>query len=152
MNYSTAVMLINTNIRAIKTVYEPDIAGRVPQEITTFKTLDKSIKKGDYVVVPTDTRHNLTVVLVNEVDVEVDFDASKEIKWVVSRFTTEEHNRILSEESKWIETLKASEKRKKREEIKKNMLEMYKDDGIEKLAIANMTDANAPPVIESKLN
>lgn len=140
MNYSTAVMLINPNIRAIKTNYEPDVAGRPPQERIIFKTLDKSIKKGDCVVVPTDTRHKLTVVLVDEVDVEVDFDAGKEIKWVVSKFTTEDHARILSEEAKWIETLKASEKRKKREEIKKNMLEMYSEDGIDKLPIANMSD------------
>lgn len=139
MNYSTAVMLINQNIRAIKTTYEPDTPSK-KHERYTFKTLDHSIKPGDYVVVPTDTRHGMTVVLVDEVDVDVDFESGVEIKWAVSKVAVEESQKILLEEQKWIDTLKASEKRRKREEIKKNIFDMYQDDGIDKLAIANMTD------------
>lgn len=140
MNYSTAVMLINQNIRAIKTIYEPDVITSRPQERYIFKTLDNSIKKGDFVVVPTDTRHKLTVVLVDEVDVEVDFESDVEIKWVVSRVSIEESKKVLLEETKWIEALKDSEKRRKREEIKKNMLAMYDGEKtMESLPIANMT-------------
>lgn len=156
MNYSTAVMLINTNIRAIKVIYEPETDDQIPQRVKdtgkkpikgqiryVLKTLDKNIQAGDYVVVPTTTRHGLTVVLVDEVDVEVDFDSAAEIKWVISRIDLSDSKTIAAEEIKWIDALKASEKRRKREEIKKNLLDMYKDDGIEKLAIANMGSASA---------
>ncbi len=105
MNYSTAVMLINPNIRAIKTIYEPETERGCAQTRYIFKTLDPSIKEGDYVVVPTDTRHEMTVVLVVEVDAEVDFESAIEIKWVINRVSTEESENVLSEEKKWIEKL-----------------------------------------------
>lgn len=148
MNYSTAVMLINPKIRAIKTTYEPD--PNIPNKVTRyiFKTLDDTIKVGDYVVVPTDTRWLLTVVRVDEVDVDVDFESSTIIKWIVSRVSTEDNAKILAEETKWVEALKASEKRRKREEIKKNMLDMYQDDGITNLPIANMSAVTDIPAIE----
>ena len=137
MNYSTAVMLINTKIRAVKVTYELDTPGNIKSRYL-FKTLDQSIHKDDYVVIPTDTRHNLTVAKVDEVDVEVDFESDIEVKWIVGRVPTEENVKILEEEGKWIDALKASEKRRKREEIKKNMLDMYQDSGIETLAISSM--------------
>lgn len=149
MNYSTAVMLINTNIRAIKVTYELD-TDKLRQQRYTYKTLDASIKVGDYVIVPTETRHNMTVCRVEEVDVDVDFEDSTEIKWIVDRVNKGDHDNILKEESKWIEALKQSEKRRKREEIKKSMLEMYQDEGIEKLPIANMAAAVDATLIESK--
>lgn len=150
MNYSTAVMLINPNIRAISTLYQPDVThndGSILKKAvrTIFKTLDQSIKKGDFVVVPTNTRHGATVVLVEDVDVEVDFESSTEIHWVIDRVSKEGHTKVLSEEGKWIEALKASEKRRKREEIKRNMLAMYDDDGIQQLPIASL---GAPTLVE----
>lgn len=137
MNYSTAVMLINENIRAIQTIYEPDEPGR-KQPRTIFKTLDSSINTGDFVVVPTDTRHGMTVVEVVEVDVDVDFESNTPVKWIISKVEIEENNKILKEEEKWIEALKESEKRRKREEIKANMLAMYQDAKIDALPIASM--------------
>lgn len=144
MNYSTAVMLINPNIRAIKTIYEPDALNstggvvKVGQRYT-FKTLDPSIQKGDFVVVPTNTRHGFTVVKVEEVDAEIDFEAGIELKWIVDKVSIADYSSVQIEEGKWIDALKASEKRAKREEIKKKMIDMYKDDGIDKLPIANMS-------------
>lgn len=74
MNYSTAVMLFNPEIRAISVSYEKDEKGAGKKPFYTYKTLDKTIEKGDLVVVPTDTRHEFTVVRVEEVDVEVDYE------------------------------------------------------------------------------
>ncbi len=147
MNYSTAVMLINPNIRAVKTSYEKDTPS-VKQQRYIFKTLDTTIAVGDYVVVPTSTRHNMTVVKVEEVDVEVDFENDLELEWIVDKVNVGGHQTVLSEEAKWIEALKASEKRRKREDIKKNMMEMYQDSGIEKLAISNMVGVPDVPAIE----
>lgn len=146
MNYSTAVMLINEHIRPIKVTYEKQAQGGPKVATYLFKTLDETIKAGDYVVIPTDTRHLMTVAQVEEVDCDVDFESTLEIKWVISRVQTEEAAHILVEEAKWIETLKASEKRKKREEIKKNMIDYYNGD-LEKTGIANMTHAG---VLEHK--
>lgn len=142
MNYSTAVMLINENIRAIKVTYEKDQDHNKAQRYI-YKTLDQSIEEDDLVVVSTDTRHGFTVVKVVDVDVDVDFENDMEIKWIVSKISTQEADEILVEEEKWIDTLKAAEKRRKREEIKKSMLDMYEDDGIDKLAIASMGGATA---------
>jgi hypothetical protein len=86
---STAVMLINPNIRAIKTTYEPDPTNGIKVPRYIFKTLDKTIKPGDFVVVATDTRWGLTVVKVDEVDVDVDFEASTPTKWVISKVDTD---------------------------------------------------------------
>lgn len=146
MNYSSAVMLINDKIRAVKAIYENENENpNQPQPV--FKTLDSSISVGDLVVVPTDTRHKMTVVKVVEVDSEVDFESPVLIKWIIARVPVEGHDLILSEENKWIEALKASEKRRKREEIKSSMLAMYADDGIEKIGIANISEKN---LIENK--
>ena len=149
MNYSSAVMLINENIRAVKVVYE-DEKESPNQPRVIYKTLDKSINVGDMVVVPTTTRLKMTVSKVVEVDVDVDFESGTELKWIVARVPVEEIDTILTEEAKWIEALKASEKRKKREEIKASMLAMYKDDGIEKMAIASMSDKQSVDAIEHK--
>lgn len=155
MNYSTAVMLINANIRAIKTIYKPDILradgkSALNEVRTIYKTLDPDLKKGDLVVVPTATRHGMTVVLVDEVDVEVDFESPVQVGWVIDKVSKDAVDKILLEEGKWIEMLKASEKRKKREEIKKSMLAMYDDEGIEKLPITNMSEKSAVPAVEHK--
>lgn len=143
MNYSTAVMLINPKIRALKTIYQPDAPRADGKASMTaprviFKTLDPDIAKGDLVVVPSSTRHNFTVVLVDEVDVDVDFDSDVKIGWIVQKVSKEAFDNIAQEEGKWIETIKASEKRRKREELKKSMLDMYAADGVETLPIANM--------------
>lgn len=153
MNYSTAVMLINPNIRAIKTIYKPDAIhtngkSQMNEPRVIYKTLDKDIKKGDLVVVETHTRHGMTAVLVEEVDVDVDFESDIQVCWVVDKVNTGQLKTIQTEEGKWIDALKASEKRRKREEIKKNMLAMYDDAGIEKLAIASLTDVVA---VETKV-
>lgn len=140
MNYSTAVMLFNENIRAIKVEYEPSTNPKVPSQRYTFKTLDKSIEVGDFVVVPTETRHNMTVVKVMEVDVEVDFESSTEIKWIVDKVNTVNNTNILAEEIKWIDAIKKSEIRKKKEDIKKNMMDYLQDVDFNKLSITHVTD------------
>ena len=140
MNYSTAVMLINEKIRAVKVIYEHEDNKHQTKYI--FKTLDETIDVGDFVTIPTDTRHKMTVVKVVEVlntDVDIDFEDTKEIKWIIDKVGTENSDYILEEEKKWIEELKKSEKRKKTQDLKKNMEEMWEDAGVSTMAIANMS-------------
>lgn len=77
MNYSTAIFLINKDVRAIAVTYEkidmnqdttkmkfsaPYLSGgKLPTGATVFKTMDPKVKVDDYVTVPTDTRHGMTV-------------------------------------------------------------------------------------------
>lgn len=137
MNYSTAVMLINDNITVVNTSYDKDCDGS-GREFKRYKTLDKTLKVGDLVSVPTNTRHGFTIVRVEELDVEVDFESHVKIDWIASKIDNAPYDKILKEEQEWISVIKASEKRKKREDIKKNLLDMHADEGIEKLAIATL--------------
>lgn len=138
MNYSTAVMLFNQDIRAVRVSYDPsDKVNGKPRDYL-FKTLDPELIVGDYVNIPTETRHNITVGRVEEIDSEVDFDSELEIKWVISRVPMREHENILYDEQQWIAEMKKAQARKKKEDIKKSMVEMYEADGssLETLAIA----------------
>lgn len=136
-NYSTAVMLFNENIRAVRIIYNPQ--DKDPKQSTyLFKTLDRTIQKDDYVVIPTSTRHGMTVVRVAEVDVEVDYSAGTQVNWIIAKVDATEVENTKQEELKWIELMKKSEARAKREEMKKNMMEFVKDEEVKALAITHM--------------
>ena len=141
MNYSTAVMLINENIRAVKVIYESE-EKNPSQTHYLFKTLDTQIEVGDLVTIPTDTRHGLGVVKVTEVNVDVDFESGTQIKWIVDRVSTENNERILVEEKEWIDALIISEKRRKKAELRESLVDTYGDD-LEKLPIASMDGVTA---------
>lgn len=120
MNYTTAVFLINPDARAIQCTYDEKEGGTKLQSYT-FKTLDKAIKVDDLVVVPTSTRHNMTVVKVVAVDIDIDVDTPHEIKWVVGKVDLLTHQKLLDMEAEAITTIKAAEMRKKREELAKTL-------------------------------
>lgn len=89
MNYSTAVMLINANIRAVSAQYEE--TGKVE----VFKTLLHDLKKDDIVVVESGTRWKFTTVKVTDVEnVQVDFDSDKLVKWIVQKVDTAPHDAV----------------------------------------------------------
>jgi hypothetical protein len=135
MNYSTAVFLINSNVRAIVCTYEAgDTAPR-----TTFKSLDPDIKKDDLVIVPTDTRHKMTVVKVVETDVEVDFDSPATMLWIVGKVDGANYQQVLSQEAQAIDTIKSAEKNRKRDELRKSIL-ADQADNIKALPISTVGD------------
>jgi len=117
MNYSTAVFLINKHARAIVATYEADDKATR----TTFKTLDPSIKEGDYVIVETDTRHKMTVCKVVETDVDFDFDTPAKMSWVIGKVDRAVFDLTLQQEQSAIAAIKSAELRKKREDLKKSM-------------------------------
>lgn len=142
MNYTTAVMLFNNDIRPIAVSYETDGKGNGVKPFTIFKTFDADIKAGDYVVVPTETRHGMTVCRVEGVDVEIDFDDKTPVNWIVGKISKEAYAQALDKETKLIEYMKKAENRKKREDIKKNVTEMLNDKGeMEKLALMDLSAA-----------
>ena len=122
MNYSTAILVMNDNVRCIKVTYETDTEHtKAPREL--FKTFDKSLKENDYVVVPTTTRHNLTVCKVVEVDVDDWIDTGKEIGWIVGSVDVADATKIREQEEQAITAIKHAEKLKRRKELKASMNE-----------------------------
>lgn len=128
MNQSTAVFLVNDNVRGIYATYELDgfkdgrhTPGATADKIL-FKTFDQSIEKGNLIIVPTKTRHGFTICKVIEVDVEVDVETPVHIDWVAGVFDPEQHNRILKQESTMLDAIKSAEKNRKRKELRESLL------------------------------
>lgn len=119
MNYSTAIFLINKSVRAVKVSYDQDKAqpGSPTGNLQVFKTFDRSLMKGDFVIVPTDTRWSMTVCRVEEVDVEVDLESSAQVGWLISRADRGDYDTVVSEEETAISAIKSAEKRRKQEEL-----------------------------------
>lgn len=133
MNYSTAVLLVNGNIKVVKGLYEE---GGKPG---VFKTLDATLKVGDYAVVESSTRWEITTVKITEIDtVDIDFDSTEQLKWVVQKINITGHQDIKKMEANAIEIIKKGELRKRREDIKKNTLDAYCAGEIDNLGIAKL--------------
>lgn len=138
MNYSTAIFLINRDVRAIAVTYEKiDVTqdttqmkyqaaylsgGRLPDGAAVFKTMNPKIKVNDFVIVPTDTRHGMTVCKVVATDIEIDFDSDKEAHWIVGTVDTREFEDIRQKEERAIIALKQAEVHKKRDELAASLI------------------------------
>lgn len=123
MNYTTAIFLINKNVRAVMCNYEPD----AEHKTTMFKTLDPAIKVGDLVIVPTKTRHGMTVSKVVEADVDVDFDSAATVCWLVCKVDQASYDATLAQEDSAITIIKSAERTKKRNELAAALLADSKD-------------------------
>ncbi len=113
MNYTTAIFLINPNTRAVLCNYEPD----APDKRVMFKTLNADIAVGDFVIVPTKTRHGMTVSKVVAVDVDVDFDSPALVDWIVEKIDTASHATLVAQEDQAIKVIRSAEQTKKRTEL-----------------------------------
>lgn len=143
MNYTTAVMLINTNIRAVHVIYEQDREGNKAKRVM-FKTLDQDMKAGDLVVIPTDKdhRHGFTIAKVDAVDVDVDFDSNVQVEWIASVFDRAGFDKLLVEESQYVDLIKKGEQLKRRKDIAAN-LDALNVEGLKNLPIASYGDTLA---------
>ena len=137
MNYTTAVFLINNTVRAVMCNYEPD----APDKKVMFKTLDPAIKVGDLVIVPTKTRHGMTVSKVVEVDVDVDFDSGTQVGWLVCKVEQASYEATLAQEAQAISVITSAEKTKKRNELAAALLADSKD-ALKALPITSMNCAD----------
>lgn len=117
MNYSTAIFLISDRARCVKVNYEPDA-----KDFYAFKTFDPDIAVDDLVVVPTNTRHGMTVCRVAEVDIEPDFNAHYEMKWLVGRVDRASYDEIIGQEAEAVAKMRRAEKRRKRKQLRADMI------------------------------
>jgi hypothetical protein len=147
MNNSTIVFLINDEVRAICAIYET--GDNAPREI--FKTLDMTVKVGDFVVVESPARHGLSVVKVVEVDVELDIDTATQIKWVVSVVDESGHKSNLEAESEAIRTVQNAERERRKNELRKQIF-ADQESKIGSLKLANHSSAQViePPSAPGK--
>ena len=122
MNDSLIVFLLSDKCRAINCSYEVKSNGKGLEPFYTFKSMDPNISVGDYVVVPTDTRHNMTICRVEEVDVEVNFDSTHDYKWIICPVLMAAHADVIQQEALAISKKHSAEKRRRRVELRKDLL------------------------------
>lgn len=93
LNKSLAVFLIDENVRAIKVAFSD------ASKFYTYKTLDKTIKEGDFVLVL--ARNEYKAVKVVRVDVQdsLDFeDTSIEFGWIIQKIDKAAYDDVLARE------------------------------------------------------
>lgn len=132
MDNSKIVFLINDQARCMEAIYE------VNGNAEVFKTLDPTISEGDLVVVQSGTRHNMTVAKVTRADVDVNFDSTAPIKWIVQRIDGKAFDQILASEGEAVAAVQAAELRRKKAELRKTMFADH-EDSIAKLALTART-------------
>jgi hypothetical protein len=118
MNLSVAIFLVNKSVRPVRVSYDPDYPKHNNPD-AYFKTLDPSIKVGDKVVVPTTTRHGMTVCKVEEVDFRVNFDSTTDYKWVIGKVDVPAYEDIIAQELKVLDRIGDAEENRKRAELVK---------------------------------
>lgn len=155
-NFSKAILLFNSNIRAISTIYDleppPDARNVPPAKRTIYKTLDPSIAKNDLVIIPTDTRYKMSVVKVVEVDVELDdYESPGEIKWIIDKIDRASFDKSAAMEREGVELMRRAEKRRKTEELRASVLKDNPEFANLRLAQAD-SSAIGGPVIEGEPN
>lgn len=133
MDNSRIVFLINDTVRAVKGKYEDNGAAEM------FKTFDQTIAVGDLAVVQSGTRHNMTVVKITEIDVDVNFDSTIAIPWVVQKVDKAMFDEVLAQEAQAISAVQAAELRRKKEELRKTMFKDH-EDSIAALSLTSRVD------------
>lgn len=140
---SRTIFLVNDNVRAVLATYEVDrldAPGSAPR--TMFKTFDKTLKVGDYVLVPTETRHNMTVVKIAAVDVDPEIDSELAVEWVIGIIDRAAYENTLSQEGEMLNVIKSAEKAKRRAELAAAVL-ADSGDKVKTLTIASRNDGPA---------
>ena len=143
MNFSKSILLFNSSIRVIETIYDLDPAPGERKERakrTLYKTLDPSIKKDDLVIIPTGTRYRRSIVKVTGVGIEIDdYESDGELLWIIGKFDEAFYNKCVQMEVDAVEVMRAAEKNKKREELRKSILDANPD--LAKMSITNASFA-----------
>ena len=135
MDNSRIVFLINDQVRAVKAKYEDTGNAEV------FKTFDPTIKVGDLAVVQSSTRLFMTVVKITEADVDVNFDSTTHINWIVQKIDGPKFDAILALEAQAITAVQQAELRRKKEELRATMFKDH-EASISALALTSHGDAD----------
>jgi len=136
-NPNTVIFLVNTKCRALALAYEwcdqhGKAAGGSTVKTDIFKTFDQDLKKGDLVLGETQSRHQLCVYRVVEVDVEVNMDHGSYIPWIAGRCDDSALKGLKAREEELLAAIRQKDKERKRLELAETMTKDYGD------ALANL--------------
>lgn len=122
MHPSHFILIANPNVLIARCAYNEDKPG-VSTDLTAFKTLDQSIQPGDYVVIPTNRRHGMTVVRVKSVDPLLKsryaIKGEDKLDWIVAKVDKSAYDTLLKQEGDLIERFAALEVERERQELAK---------------------------------
>ena len=129
MNYTTAIFLISDEVKMHAVVFFPEKEGNILVADTpkrySYKTFDKDLKVGDYVVVPSSVEknsHGMSIAQIVELDVEVDFESTHKYKWLVGSISLDNFKEIEEKEAQALAAIKSAEKTRKRKELKADLM------------------------------
>jgi hypothetical protein len=109
-------LLDEVDVRVVRVTYESHKGALA----LPFKTMDTSLKVGDFVVMPTESRWLMTVGRVEEINVEPDLDMT-EILWLRSSVDLSAYNDILVGETQLIAAANSAEKRALKAKLRAEM-------------------------------
>lgn len=143
MNLSTAVFLISDEVRAIGVTFDQGNE-RTESVEYTYKTCDQTISVGDYVIVPVGASEKFKIVTVRSVDVDVNYNSDIQYKWVAAKFDPIVYIMQKEHEQRAIQEIKQIERRAKREQLRKDLVEFGGDEmaGVRFLAISNLSSSD----------
>lgn len=118
MHDSRKVFLLEDEPRCIKASYEAGDDAKT----TEFKTFDTDIGVGDFIIVPTDTRHEMTVCKVTEVGVEPNLDTGAAMLWVIGKVDLSAHKATLDSEKTFVDAARSAERRRKKGQLREALL------------------------------
>lgn len=118
MHDSRKVFLLENEPRCITAAYEADENAPASE----FKTFDPDIEVNDYIIVPTNSRHKMTVCRVHSVDVEPNLDCSAEMLWVIGIVNRSAYEGTLQSEDAFIDAARSAERRRKKKQLKEDIL------------------------------
>ncbi len=124
-NKSLAVFAVDNSVRGIIAVYND---GDDASKGIFYKTFDQDIEVNDIVIVPAKSRLGFTTNKVVQVDVDPDFERTKEVKWIAGRadFTTYESN--IAGEKALMEKLNEGDRARARESVAADLKATMGDD------------------------
>lgn len=141
MNPTTAILLVRDDVRGIAVDFGDG-------KSYTYKSFDKDIKEGDFVILPAKEYHGAEVALfsvakVSAVDMEIPVESSTKYKWIIARFDMVNYVHTIDMENKLVSTIGEIRKQKKRRELQEDLKGMLGDDFEKLMAIAYDGEASA---------
>jgi len=87
-----------------------------------FKTFDRAIQVDDYIVIPTNRRHHMTIVQVKEVDFEPDLESDLEVMWVIAKVDKTQYETTLESEKGFVQAARSAQRKRKRDQLAEDLL------------------------------
>lgn len=128
MNLSTAVFLISDDVRAIGVTFDQGNHDRIEEKQYVYKTCNQEICVGDHVIVPVGAFDEYKVAIVRSVDADVNYKSDIQYKWIVSKLDLTEYFSLKESEQRAIQEVKRIERRSKREQLRKDLMEFGGDE------------------------